>query len=159
MGYFTTFLPLPSFPPCFVRSQLLPGMAFLQFLSLYIFPGPNSDPYILTPLYFIVASWSLFQSIPRTRFSLEYHIDRVTFIRFRVIAVSRFICAQCTIPLPSPGNGKLHLSPSAVASAFTRGWDVDQSISECQSALLYVVGWTLLLVVRNSQQKSWCITN
>ena len=85
-GYFTTFLHLHSFPPCFVRSQLLPGMAFLHFLLF--FPGPHFDPYILTPLYFIVASRNVFQSIPvPDLISLEYHIDRLTFIRFRVIAV------------------------------------------------------------------------
>ena len=69
MGYFTTFLPFHSFPPCFLRSQLLPMMVFNHFLSPHIFPGPNSNPYTLTPLYFILASRNLFQSIPRTRFS------------------------------------------------------------------------------------------
>ena len=44
-------------------------MAFLHFLAVYIFPGQNSDHYILNPSYFIVACRNLFQSIPRTRFN------------------------------------------------------------------------------------------
>jgi len=60
---------------------------FLHFFSLHIFPGPNSDPYILTPLYFILSSRNLFQSIPVPDLVCKvYHIDRFISNRSGVIA-------------------------------------------------------------------------
>ena len=63
-------------------------MVFLHFFSLHIFPGPNSDPYTLTPLYFILASRTYSNRFPVPDLvRLEYHIDRVISNRFRFIAV------------------------------------------------------------------------
>ena len=68
----------------------------------------------ITPLYFILASRNLFQSVLRARFSkLECHIDRVIFNRFRVITV----LSLGSFSPPPPGNGKLHKRPRAVTSA------------------------------------------
>jgi len=66
---FYHFSPFPFVPFMFPPVPAVTWDGFSPVPFTPYFPGPNSDPYILTPLYFILASGNLFQSIPRTRFS------------------------------------------------------------------------------------------
>ena len=79
---------------------------------------------------------------------IELKFTHATEIRniqlYKLLIPLHLLCNPYTPRLPLPGNGKLHIRPRAVASAFSRGSDVD----ECVWALLYVVGWTLLLIVK-----------
>ena len=109
-----------------------PSCCLGWFLSISILSAflPLRFPTLtLTPLYFILASPNLFQSI------IQHMVDLVRKVYHRAICnrsgdIAREPPPPPSCPRPPKKTGKLHIWPRSVGPAFLRGSEVVRCVSE-----------------------------